>query len=69
MATNSEDETVPSKGEPISRLNRPIQDLVRQAHRQRGLLLRGLIVRALRWLALRAQVDGAAGAPRRSRQS
>ncbi|MBN9087116.1 MAG: hypothetical protein J0J01_09425 [Reyranella sp.] len=69
MTTNSEGKNVPSKGELISRLNRPTREQVLQAHRERGLMLRGLIAGAVRWVALACAGRRSGGAPRRARQS
>jgi hypothetical protein len=41
-------ETVASTSLPLSRLNRPIRELIVRAHRERGLLLRDLIASAVR---------------------
>jgi len=40
------------KNRPIQRLDRPVQQLVLAAHRERSLLLRAIIVSAARWVVL-----------------
>lgn len=44
MTTNSEARGSTSRSRPISRLNRPPRVLVLAAHRERGVLLRAMIV-------------------------
>jgi hypothetical protein len=56
MTASSETENVASESRPLSRLNRPMRDLIVRAHRERGLLLRDLIASAVRTVS-RAVTD------------